>query len=144
MAETKPYYNWSDSSILPRVQAGETPHRPPGGIDDPVWELLQKCWSLDPAKRPPTVEIYNTLSNLNYRPRAMHTNGLPVTGELPEKLKLQFLSIKFSPEQSKQQPFCVKLRYGYKDHSTSTTNSVGGSGEHAWLILLHFYLRYCR
>ncbi|KAF9777372.1 kinase-like domain-containing protein [Thelephora terrestris] len=34
------------------------PMRPPGVFDDLFWELLEKCWSRRPQKRPPIDEVY--------------------------------------------------------------------------------------
>ncbi|KAF9785749.1 hypothetical protein BJ322DRAFT_737992 [Thelephora terrestris] len=124
LTEKKPYHNCSDSSILPKAQAGETPERPPDKIDDSVWVLLQGCWSRDPANRPPIGDVYSALLG--------RAQGQLLIAGLPAKLMLQFQGIKLSPNQSKRQSFYVKLRYGKKDHTTSPTNCVYSSGEHAW------------
>jgi len=119
------------------VQAGEMPERPSGRIDDLVWGLLRRCWGRNPTERPSSFEVYNTLSSLSsppqvrQSPQESHTPQGSSTEELPGKLKLNFQSIKVSPDQPKQQ-FYVKLKYGNMDHATSSTNYVGGSGEHGW------------
>lgn len=105
-----------------------------------IWELLEKSWSRFPTKRPSTQELYNTLSNPSRHPQVPPTpQGQPMTGELPGKLRLQFLGIKFSPGQQKHQLY-VKLKYGNKDHTTSPTGSVVGYGEQIWFAFIHFYL----
>ena len=138
LGEKKPHFDCNDGKIIQKVQAGEVPGRPPGRIHDLAWELLEKCWKMDPAERPQTAELYNTLSNLVTGPQITETVGSPrrqsVTGELPGRLKLQVQVIKFSFDKSKKRQFYVKLRYGNRNHTTSPTNPVGGSGEHTWFV----------
>ncbi|KAF9650321.1 kinase-like protein [Thelephora ganbajun] len=135
LAGEKPYYKDNRSNMLSKVQAGEIPERPSDRINDPAWELLQKCWGKNLSERPPTVTVYKTLSELSSCPQVIHTpqpEGRSVTGELPGKLKLQFQSIKISLDKSKQQQFSVKLKYGSKDYTTALTKPVDDSGEHTW------------
>ena len=103
--------------MLLKVQDGEIPERPPDGIADPVWEFLERCWSRDPAKRPSTAQVYESLSNL--RP-------------LPAKLSLRVHGIKTSLKKSKQQRFAVRFKYGNKSYTTSATMKVVAGDEYTW------------
>jgi len=122
------------------VQATEIPERPLDIIDNPIWELLQKCWSRIPKERPRTLEIYNTFSNLVYDPEAASTlqGGAVVVG-LPAKLKLQVLSLKFPPGKSKTRQFYVRFRYGSNGYKTKAANESSGC---KWFALHPFPLRH--
>ena len=125
--------------ILEKILAGELPQRTPG-IDDTVWEFLQKCWSRDPAKRPSTAEAYDAFSQFRLLPKFTPTpEGLSVT-ELPERVKLQVRSIKVSFDKSKQQQFFVKLTYGNKDYTTSPTKAMDALRKHMWFVIRPFLL----
>ncbi|KAF9789186.1 kinase-like domain-containing protein [Thelephora terrestris] len=131
-----PYSGFNENSALQKVQAGEIPGRPSEGINDQAWELLNKCWSRNPPGRPSTLELYNILSNLASNPQGTHTTqGQPAAGKLPEKLKLQVQSLRFSRDKSKTGQFYVKFRYGNMGHKTSPTNAANASGEHTWFGL---------
>ena len=144
LTEKKPYFNCNDSNIVPKVQAGEIPERLPGRIGDSVWELLGKCWSRLPERRPSAAELHDAFSDLCAHPQATHTQGRLGKGELPEKLELWVQSIRFSLDKSKKGRFYVKLKYGNRDHTTPLTNPVEGSGEYTWFMLYLFHLcRHC-
>jgi len=122
-----PYSECSDVAALANIRAGTTPERPSDGIPDPVWRLLEKCWSIDPAERPSATRVYNTLSNFR--------SVRPVIEELPEKLKLQVQSLKISLIGTKKQRFSVKFKYGDKDHTTSLTTGAVAGDEYTWFAL---------
>jgi len=105
--------------VLLKKREGEIPQRPPDadGIADPVWEFLERCWSRDPAKRPPTAQVYESLSKL--RP-------------LPGNLSLRVQGIKTSLKKSKQQRFSVRFKYGNKYHTTTPTSKVVAGDEYTW------------
>jgi len=103
--------------MLLKIQEGEIPRRPPDWIADLVWEFLERCWSRDPAKRPSTAQVYESLSKL--RP-------------LPGKLSLRVQGIKTSLKKSKQQRLSVRFTYGSKFHTTSATAKVVGGDEYTW------------
>ncbi|KAF9789185.1 kinase-like domain-containing protein [Thelephora terrestris] len=137
LSNTKPYSDCNYGNIVPKVQAGEMPERPPDGINDQVWELLEKCWSRDPGKRPPTLELYNILSNLAVDPQATYTTqGQSAKKQLPGKLKLQARSLKISHKKPKTGRFYVRFRYGTTVYKTSPTKPAEGSGEHTWFAFL--------
>ena len=116
------------------MQIGELPQRP-SGVDDVVWEFLQKCWSRDPTKRPPTAQVCDAFSQFCSLPRfALGKSALP--GDL----MLQVQSIKISLDKSKQPRFFVKLKYGNKGHTTPLAKPVDGSGEHTWFVPRPFLL----
>jgi len=129
-----PYFGRNDRDVLVIVQGGENPQRPAKGIDDQVWVLLEKCWNRDPATRPTTIEVNNTLSEFSSSPCViLAPEGRPATEGLPEKLKLQIRSIKIPLKKSKPQQFSIKFRYGNGSHTTSpATKVVGDSGEYTW------------
>lgn len=61
--------NLQDMGRLTRtIESGELPKRPQGnlymerGLDDRMWELLRRCWSVKPLKRPMIDEIIAGLS----------------------------------------------------------------------------------
>ena len=133
LSGNKPYFDCKDSLVLPKLQAGEIPQRPYKGINDQAWGLLEKCWSLDPVKRPPTLELYNILSNVASNPQVTHTpQGQTV---LPEELKLQVHGLKLTHDKPNTDQFYVKLVYGNVSHATQLTNASDGSGERTWFAL---------
>lgn len=140
----RPYNSYKGHLLLAKVQAGENPARPPAGvIPDPVWEHLEKCWRRTPRERPSSVEAYTTLAILSSRvsqytvvpqytvaPQNVQVSRGQRTGELPGKLKLQFLSLKLSPpDQPRSHQIYVKAKYGKRNH---TTKPLDSSGEHKW------------
>ena len=133
-----PYPKCNNTAILEKMRVGELPQKPPG-IDNTVWEFLQKCWSRDPTKRPSTAQVYDAFSKFCLLPK-FTPDGQSAT-ELPGRVKLQVQSIKVLFDKSKQQQhFSVKLKYGNKDHMTSPTKSLNNSGEHIWFALRQFLL----
>jgi len=127
-----PYSGSSDAATLRKIQAGETPQQPYDGIDDAVWDFLEKCWDSDPSKRPSTAQVSNAFSEFHSLPQVMPTSAIE---ELPGKLKLQVQSIKISLDKSKQQQFSIKFKYGTRGHTTALAKPVGGPGEHAWFAV---------
>jgi len=126
-----PYSGWNDTAVLEKLRVGEFPQEP-SGIDDMVWEFLQRCWSRDPAKRPSTSQVCDAFSKFSLLPKFIPTpEGKPAT-ELPGRVKLLFKSIKVPSDRSRQQPFSVKLKYGNKEYTTSPTKLLDTSGGHTW------------
>jgi len=129
-----PYSGCSDTHSLLKVQAGEKPQRPSDGIDDPVWEFLEKCWRGDPTKRPPTANVFDAFSGFRSIPRPVHApEGRSAIEELPGKLKLQLQGVRISLNKPGRQRFSIRFRYGEKEHTTSPTDGVA-SGEHTWSV----------
>ena len=137
MTEDVPYPKCNKPGILEKIRVGELPQKPLG-IDDTVWEFLQKCWSRDPTKRPSTAQVCDKFSQFCFLPK-FTLDGQSAT-ELPGKVKLQVKSIKVSFDKSKQQQFYVKLKYRNRDHTTSLTKPLDTSGEHTWFALCSFLL----
>jgi len=128
-----PYSKYNDTVTLAKIQAGELPQRPSNGIDNSVWEFLEKCWNREPMHRPSTAQAYEAFLQFRYLPQVAPTEGRPGMEELPGKLRLQVQSIKISFSKSKQYQLCVRLKYGNKNHTTSpTTKAVDSSDEHTW------------
>jgi len=115
-----PYSECDDIVALSQIRAGKMPERPSGGITDPVWQLLEECWSKDPRERPSTIQVYNTLSIF----RAIKV--------LPEKLKLVVQSIGVPFTTPRPQQVSVKFKYGNKDHATSLTTWTSAGSEYIW------------
>jgi len=59
-----PYLGCDDAAALLNIRGGKIPERPPEAIADPVWRLLEKCWSTVPSERPPASLVYNFFSEL--------------------------------------------------------------------------------
>jgi len=133
-----PYSGCSDTHALERIQAGEKPQRPSDGIADPVWKFLEKCWSMDPTKRPSTAEVCDAFLGFHSFPQVTHIPGArsPIE-ELPGKLKLQVQAIKISLNKPKQQQFSVRFKYGNRDHTTTRTAPASGD-EHSWFAFPPF------
>jgi len=132
-----PYSKWNEVIALSKIQVGEMPHQSSDEIADPVWEFLERCWSRDPTKRPSTVQVGDAFSQFHLRPPQVipTTEGGPVTGELPGKLKLQVQSIRISLDNSKQLKFHVKFKYGNKQHTTPSTTRVMDGDEYTWFAI---------
>ena len=122
-----PYSECDDVVTLSNIRAGKIPQRPSKGIPDPLWQLLEKCWSMNPLKRPSATQVYNALSES----RSVH----PVIEELPERLELRVQSIKISFIGAKKQRFFVRFKYGNERHTTSLTTGAAPGDEHAWFAL---------
>ena len=114
--------------------------RPPGVIDDHVWEFLEKCWSKPPLVRPQMDEVYLTLKSF---PKTTHIPRMwSAIRELPRVLALHFQSIKLSEVHRSRQQFYVKSKYGDRDYTTSPTNDVHNELEYerGWFVLYLFQL----
>ena len=122
-----PYSGCDDAVALSKIRAGKQPQRPSEGIPDAVWQFLERCWSMDPRKRPSATQVYNALS----KSRSVR----PVTEELPERLKLEVQSIKISFPGAKKRRFSVKFKYGNKYHITSPTTRTAAGDEHTWFAV---------
>ena len=150
---------------MPKVELGEFPERPPGRINDLVWNLLEKCWSTDPEERPLVAEISSAFSNLSFRPEvdraplgqiamagelervpslapSSRSNGTSISPKRrlirksPNRLGLQLQCIRFSQDQPKGRRFYVKLKYGKQSHTTSLTEHIGHSDEYTWFVFV--------
>ena len=118
-----PYSRCDDAVVLSKIRAGKTPERPSEGIPDQIWQLLEKCWSMDPRGRPTATEFYEALSRFrSFRP------GI---------LKFEVQRINFPSTRTKKQQFSVKFEYGNEGHTTSlttrTTRTTTGS-ENTWFV----------
>jgi len=132
-----PYSGYNELIVLQKIKAGERPQRPSDGIADPVWEFLEKCWSGDPTKRPPTAEVRDAFSKFRTFPEATLPNLRSPIEELPGTLKLQVQAIRISLNKPRKQQFSVEFKYGNKDHTTSFTEAVAGD-QHTWFVFRLF------
>ena len=126
-----PYFRWNDTAALEKIRIGETPQKP-SGIDNDVWDLLQKCWNSDPTERPSITEVRDAFSHFCSLPKFTFDPDDLLATELPGKVNLQILSIRVGFEKSRQQQFCVKLKYGNKEHMTPAAKFTDALGEHGW------------
>ena len=116
---------------------GGIPARPHGVLNDIVWELLKKCWSVAPRDRPPITEVHRTLES---RPEVVHTpQRQPVADDLPGTLKLHVHSITSKSVHLFSRQFYIKFKYGYRDHTTSPTEP-NDYGAYTWFALRLFQL----
>ena len=122
-----PFSGCDDNVALSNIRDGKTPERPSGVIPDPVWQLLQKCWSMKRTKRPSATQVYDALSNFRSVP--------PVGEDLPGKLELEVLSIKIPFTEAKKRRFFVKFTYLEQEYTTALTTSAEGGGEYRWFAL---------
>ena len=134
-----PYSECNDRTALAKIQDGEIPQRPPSGIADSIWELLEECWNRVPIIRPPIAQVLNALLYPPTLPQVTPTpEGRPAVGELPGKLKLQVRSIKISLNKSKRQKYSVKFKYGNRDYMTSPTTKAMTGDEYTWFAFRPF------
>ena len=106
------------------------PVRPPGVIDDQVWEFLEKCWNKLPFARPQMAEVYHTLKSF---PKTTHIpRRQPAIGELPGILVLHFHSIGLSEDHRSRQQFYIKSKYGNGNYTTALTNDIHSQYERGW------------
>jgi len=115
-----PYSGCDDAAALSNIRAGNIPERPSEGIPDPIWQLLEECWSMDPQKRPPAADFYTALSEF----RSVR----------PGKLKFEVQRIKISFIGAKKRRFSVKFKYGNKSHATSLTTKTVAGDEYMWFV----------
>ena len=61
------YYVKRQPEVLMRIQQGQRPERPTDpevierGLDDKLWDLLQRCWLREPEERPSIEQILQEL-----------------------------------------------------------------------------------
>ncbi|KAJ6534228.1 kinase-like domain-containing protein [Mycena capillaripes] len=56
-----PFRELGESAVILQVVQGGRPKRPVGIIPDPVWDIMEKCWSHNFVNRPDIDEIVRTL-----------------------------------------------------------------------------------
>ena len=136
-----PYSKYNDAVALSKIQAGELPPRPSEGINDSIWEFHESCWNSDPAKRPSSDQVYDSIAQFRSLPQAMFVaDGWFGMEELPGKFRLRVQSIKISLKKSRQQQLCVKFKYGNKSYTTApTAKAMDTSDEHLWFVSVWFY-----
>jgi len=125
-----PYPECDDAVAMSNIRAGITPVRPPGGISDVVWQLLEECWRTNPWERPSTAKMYKTFSKF----RSVHK----AVGELPRRLKLWVQSVKLSLKEPKKQRVYVKFKYGSNVHITPLTSKVVVGDAYTWFAFHSF------
>ena len=59
-----PYAEIKPQEIYPHLLDGMRLQRPPH-CAQPVYEMMSRCWSLEPTARPFFRDIYSALTNLN-------------------------------------------------------------------------------
>lgn len=69
MTGTHPFPDWSETTVIIRVNQGETPDRPDPEAAHPMlrnelWSLMEECWSWKPDDRPEMREICKRLERL--------------------------------------------------------------------------------
>ena len=116
---------------LSDIRAGKTPQQPSDGTVDPIWRLLEECWSRHHWRRPSATRVYDTLSKFR------------TTEELPEKFELRVQSIRISFAGVRRQRFYVKLKYRNEVHMTSLTTRSAADDEYIWFAIPHPYPCYC-
>ena len=124
---------------MEKIRVGEPPQKP-SGVDDDVWEFLRKCWNSDPKERPSIAEVRGAFSQFCSLPKFTFDPDDLLATELPGKVNLQIQSIRVGFEKSRQKQFCVKLKYGNKDHTTPVAKFVEATGEHGWFAFRPFLL----
>ena len=133
-----PHYELHEPNSAPAMMVGELPIRPHGLIDDPVWELLEKCWSRTPRDRPQINKVHDALSGLRFHPKVVHANR----GQ--SALSLHIQSIKPSLQQGYNPLFRVKLQYQHLSEVIPCTDQVNDVGEYTWFAFRPSYLCYHR
>ncbi|KDQ13937.1 hypothetical protein BOTBODRAFT_33059 [Botryobasidium botryosum FD-172 SS1] len=75
----------SDFRLRMMVVRGESPQRPCGdeikdrGLSDDMWELMLRCWDVDPSQRP---DVKDTTARLN---AALEAQGEKISSSRPKK-----------------------------------------------------------
>ena len=130
MTGSVPHAGCDDNVALSNIRAGKAPQRPSDGVTDLVWEFLEKCWNMDPSRRPSAARVYDAFARLSSLP--------PEIQRLPGKLVLEVQSIKISLNELRQQWLCVKFQYGNKGYTTSLTTNAVIDGEYMWFAFRPF------
>ena len=64
--EKPPYFDKRDGDVIAAVAFfSELPPRPEG-VHDKVWEIIEKCWALNPAERPTTRSIISEFEGCGF------------------------------------------------------------------------------
>ena len=119
-----PHSGCYDNIALSNIRAGKVPRRPSDRFTDLIWEFLEKCWNMDPSRRPSVTRVYDAFARLSSLP--------PETEGLPGKLVLCVQSIKISLNELRQQRFYVKVQYGNQGYTTSLTTNVVADDKYRW------------
>ncbi|KXN82740.1 Ephrin type-A receptor 2 [Leucoagaricus sp. SymC.cos] len=82
-----PFYEvFRDQTVILKINRGERPSRPDrevflkSGMTEGIWQLMQDCWSTEPANRPTASEILNRLNTIRKttrKSRAVSTRTPP-------------------------------------------------------------------
>ena len=62
-----PYHGHSDFYVPVLVKQGTHPEHPGSaavGLSPKMWDLMQSCWQIDPALRPPMSRIHSTIRDM--------------------------------------------------------------------------------
>ncbi len=83
LTDKQPFYQYKEIQMFSVLRRKETPHLPDegdgrnvwgyGGNDDLMWDLLTKCWSYVPSRRPSCRMIQDALKEIGFqddRPKA--------------------------------------------------------------------------
>ena len=119
-----PYSGCDDNVARLHILTGKAPQRPSDGVTDLSWEILEKCWKMDPSRRPSAARVYNAFARLSSLP--------PEIERLPGKLLLQVEGIKISPNKLWRQRYYVRFRYGHRGHTTPLTMGFVADDEYIW------------
>jgi len=126
-----PYSEDDDNVALSNIRAGKAPRRRRfDGVTDLVWELLEKCWNMNPSRRISTARLYHAFARLSSTP--------PKIVRLPVVVVLEVQSIKISLNELGRQRLYVKFQYWNKSHTTSLTTNIKADDEYTWFVFRPF------
>lgn len=77
LTDKLPFYQYKEIQLYAAMRRKEIPHLPDeeenrntwgyGGIDDLMWDLLVRCWSYVPSRRPSCKEIQEALKEIGFQ-----------------------------------------------------------------------------
>ena len=121
LAREVPFGEYPDLVVLTEIQNGKRPRRPVNeaspGITDSIWMLLEQCWDWDPAYRPNSTHVLNTIRKIHQSGDA----GVAIPGQF--KLRMKDIVINLATKQ-KIKPY-ITLKYGSRVHTTPCATAVG-------------------
>jgi len=128
-----PFSEHDDLTVTAIIWAGETPRRPPAGINDTVWLFLEKCWSNVPSERPSITQVCDALLKFRFLPQTPITRvGRLTVEDLPRGIVLQVESLETSPKKSDRRRFFIKFESGWLSKHTTSLSRRTVAGRHMW------------